>query len=120
VGLERCPLSLVSTIEELLERKSSGSGLETEITAVGILSRRPRGTHCPQQLALTSPTSDGCSVGIVHSRTHATEFSFYLRSYASETEDVKLLIFSSRTFFLPICCLLIQEDGNNCIIMFFF
>jgi hypothetical protein len=27
VGLERGPLSLVSTIEELLERKSSGSGL---------------------------------------------------------------------------------------------
>jgi hypothetical protein len=28
VGLERAPLSLVSTTEELLERKSSGSGLE--------------------------------------------------------------------------------------------
>jgi hypothetical protein len=29
VGLERGPLSLVSTIEELLERKGSGSGLES-------------------------------------------------------------------------------------------
>jgi hypothetical protein len=29
VGLERGPLSLVGTTEELLERKSSGSGLET-------------------------------------------------------------------------------------------
>jgi hypothetical protein len=29
VGLERGPLSLVSTIEELLERKSSSSGLES-------------------------------------------------------------------------------------------
>jgi hypothetical protein len=28
VGLERAPLSLMSTIEELLGRKSSGSGLE--------------------------------------------------------------------------------------------
>jgi hypothetical protein len=28
VGLERGPLSLGSTIEELLERKNSGSGLE--------------------------------------------------------------------------------------------
>jgi hypothetical protein len=28
VGLERGPLSLVSTIEGLLERKGSGSGLE--------------------------------------------------------------------------------------------
>jgi hypothetical protein len=32
VGLELGPLSLVSTIEKLLERKSSGS----EITSVGI------------------------------------------------------------------------------------
>jgi hypothetical protein len=29
VGLEQGPFSLVSTIEELLERKSSGSGLES-------------------------------------------------------------------------------------------
>jgi hypothetical protein len=31
VGLERGPLSLVSTTEELLRRKSSGSGLENLI-----------------------------------------------------------------------------------------
>jgi hypothetical protein len=37
VGLERGPLSLVSTTEELLYKKSSGSCLETENTAVGIL-----------------------------------------------------------------------------------
>jgi hypothetical protein len=36
VGLERGPLSLMNTTEELLERNSSGSGLETENTAVGI------------------------------------------------------------------------------------
>jgi hypothetical protein len=30
----------------------------------------------PQKLALTSPTSGGRSVGIVRSRTKATEFSF--------------------------------------------
>jgi hypothetical protein len=37
VGLERGPLSLVSIIEELLERKSNGSGLgKPEITAVRI------------------------------------------------------------------------------------
>jgi hypothetical protein len=35
VGLERGPLSLVSKTEELLGRKSSGSGLEIEITVVG-------------------------------------------------------------------------------------
>jgi hypothetical protein len=30
VGLERCPLSLVSTTEELLGRKSSSSSLENQ------------------------------------------------------------------------------------------
>jgi len=35
----------------------------------------------PQKLALTSPTGGGRSVGIVHSRTKATEFS--LVSYVS-------------------------------------
>jgi hypothetical protein len=36
VGLKRGPLSLVSTTEEVHERKCSGSGLDNEITAVGI------------------------------------------------------------------------------------
>jgi hypothetical protein len=49
VGLERGPLSLASTIEELLERKSSGSGLETEITAVGDPPRWLRDTLYPQK-----------------------------------------------------------------------
>jgi hypothetical protein len=44
VGLERGPLNLVSTTVELLERKSTGSGLETEITAVGDPLRWPRDT----------------------------------------------------------------------------
>jgi hypothetical protein len=35
VGLQRGPLSLVNTIEELLGRKSSGFGKETEISIVG-------------------------------------------------------------------------------------
>jgi hypothetical protein len=42
VGLERGPPTLVSTIEELLGRKNSGSGLETEITAVRDPPRRSR------------------------------------------------------------------------------
>jgi hypothetical protein len=36
VGLERGTLSLVSTIEELLGRKSSGSGLENREYGLGI------------------------------------------------------------------------------------
>jgi hypothetical protein len=70
------PLSLVSTTEELLERKSSGSGVESREYGHRNPSRWPHGTLYPQKLALTSPTSRGRSVGIVHSQTQASEFSF--------------------------------------------
>jgi hypothetical protein len=51
VGLEQGPLSLMSTTEELLGKKKSYA----------------------QKLALALPTSSCCSVGIVCSRTEATE-----------------------------------------------
>jgi hypothetical protein len=76
VGLERGPLSLVSTTEELLGRKGSGSGPESREYGRGDPSRRQSGTLYPQTLALTSPSSGGCSVGTVRSLTPATEFSF--------------------------------------------
>jgi hypothetical protein len=74
VGLEWGPLSLVSTIEELLERKNSGSGLERRECGRRDPWPWPRDTLYPQTLALTSLTSDGPSVGIVLSRTQTTEF----------------------------------------------
>jgi hypothetical protein len=74
VGLERGPLSLVSTTEELLERKSSGSGLERREHGRRDPSRWLRGTLHPQKLALTSPTSGGRSAGIARLRTQAKEF----------------------------------------------
>jgi hypothetical protein len=74
VGLERGSLSLMSTTEELLERKNSGSGLEIREYGRRDPLRWPRGTLYPKKSALTSPTSDGRSVGIVHLRTQATEF----------------------------------------------
>jgi hypothetical protein len=79
VGLERGPLSLVSTVEELLERKSSLSGIESREYGRMDPSRWPRGALYPQKLALTSPTSGGLSVGRARSRTQATEFSFLVR-----------------------------------------
>jgi hypothetical protein len=73
VCLERGPLSLVSTIEELHRRKSSGFSLESHeyghrdtplcVTPLYL-----------QTLALTLPTSGGRLVGIVHSGTRAMEF----------------------------------------------
>jgi hypothetical protein len=69
VSLERGPLGLVRIIEELLEWKGSGSGLENRINGLGNPLRWPRDTLYPQTLALTSPTSGGRSVGIVRLRT---------------------------------------------------
>jgi hypothetical protein len=63
VGVDWGPLSLVSTTEELLGRKSSSSSQENR-------------EYDPQKLALTSLTSGSRSVGIVRSRTKATDFVF--------------------------------------------
>jgi hypothetical protein len=76
-GLEQGQLSLVCTIEELLERKSSGSGLEIREYGRRDPSRLRRGTFYPQKLALISPTSGGRSVGLVRSWTQVTEFYSY-------------------------------------------
>jgi hypothetical protein len=76
IGLEQGPLSLVSTNEELLGRKSSGSGLESREYDRRDPSRWPHGILYPQKLVLSSSTSGGRSVGIVRSWTQAMEFSF--------------------------------------------
>jgi hypothetical protein len=65
VGLEPGPLSLVSTTEELLQRKS------------GCYDRANHATSFyPQKLELTSQKRGGRSVSIVRSQTQATEFDF--------------------------------------------
>jgi hypothetical protein len=74
VGLERGSFSLVSTTEELLGKKSSGSCPENREYGRRDPLRWPRDTLYPQTLALTSATSSGRSVGIVRPRTKATEF----------------------------------------------
>jgi hypothetical protein len=76
MGLERGPLSLVSSTEELLGTKNSGSSLESREYGYRDPSRCPRGTLYPQKLALTSSISGGRSVDIVISHTQATEFLF--------------------------------------------
>jgi hypothetical protein len=77
VGLERDPLSLVSTFEELLRKNSDGSCLEIREYGLGDPLHCPCDTLYQLKLALTSLTRGSRSVGIVRSRTKATEF-FYI------------------------------------------
>jgi hypothetical protein len=68
VGLERGSLSLVSKTEELLERRSSDSGLETREYDRRYPSRWPRGTIYPQRLAPIKRRSLGQYNSLVHGR----------------------------------------------------
>jgi hypothetical protein len=65
-----------------LNQKVAAPGLENRrLTAVGTRGAAHVTPLYPQKLALTSPTGDGRSVGIVRSRTKATEFSLYIYIY---------------------------------------
>jgi hypothetical protein len=77
VDLERGPLSLVSTTEELLGSKCSGSGLEFREYGLGIRHADHVVPSICKKLALTSVTNGGRAVGIIRLRTAATEV-FYL------------------------------------------
>jgi hypothetical protein len=98
VGLEQGPLSLMSTTEELLERKSSGSSLENREYGHRDLLCWPHNTLYMQKLALISPTSGGRSAGIVHSWTKAMEIlEIYLDS---SPKQIRLF----NTAFNSSCC----------------
>jgi hypothetical protein len=92
VGLERGPLSLVSTTEELLDRKVAAPVYKIENTAVGIRHAYHVASSIRKSWQSTSPTSGGRSVGVVRSRTQTMEFSFrrpgvYTRSICSRYSD---------------------------------
>jgi hypothetical protein len=83
VGLERGSLSLVSTIEELLGRNSSGSDLEIREYGCRDASHWPCDTLYLQNVGTNLLTSGGRSVGIVQSRTRAMESTFFITNYTS-------------------------------------
>jgi hypothetical protein len=93
VGLERGPLSLVPTTEELLGRKSSGSGLESREYGCRDPSRRPHGTLYPIILALTLPTSGG----IVRSWTKARDFFFVQAVFLELVSCLRVKILGKNT-----------------------
>jgi hypothetical protein len=76
-GMERGPLSLVSTTEQLFERKVAAPVYKTENTAVGIRHADHVAPSIPKKVAIALPTSGGRSVGIVRSRTQTMEFIFF-------------------------------------------
>jgi hypothetical protein len=73
VGLERGTLSLMSTTEELLDRKVAAPVCKTEHTAVGISYGDHVAPLSAKKLAIASPRSGGRLVGIVRSRTQTME-----------------------------------------------
>jgi hypothetical protein len=87
-------LSLVRTIEELLERKISGPDLENQGCSRRDTSRWPHGTLSPQKLALTSSTSDSRSVGVVRSRAQAAEFNIHKSNCTISYRTVKIIFLS--------------------------
>jgi hypothetical protein len=112
VGLERGQLSLVSTIEELLGRKSRGSGLEIREYVRRNTSRWPRATLCPQMLALTSPTRGSRSVGIVRSRIEVTIFFCKEWSKSQLTSEI-LKAKASKCSFMLNWVLLHEDVGDS-------
>jgi hypothetical protein len=90
----RGPLNLMSTIEELLERKSSGSGLENrDYGHRGSAALTMRHPSIQKTLALTSPTNGGRLVSIVRSRNQATEKSESMWSLIDFSVFIKYLHF---------------------------
>jgi hypothetical protein len=94
VSLERRPLCLVSTIEELLARKTSSSSLEGREYGRRDPLRWQRVTLYPQKLELSSPTSGGRYAGIGRSRTQSKNFFISIGLSVKLTSHFQLVSWS--------------------------
>jgi hypothetical protein len=107
VGLLRGPLSLVRITEELLERKVAAPVYKTEINGSGDLLRWPRDTLYPLKLALSSQTSGGRLVGIVHWRTKAPYFFWHY-------SDVRIIFINWAVKYLQWCGTDTSSGSTSC------
>jgi len=94
VGLER-----EVKLRSYLNKKSSGFRFRKQrLTAVGTRCANYVTPLYPQKLALTSPTGGGRSVGMVRSRTKATEFSLVLSPFhGTIIHDLRVCVCSTGT-----------------------
>jgi hypothetical protein len=77
--------------------------MNNENTAVGICHADHVAPLYQQKLALTSPTSGGCSVGIVRSRTQTTEFVCFL-----------IMEVTMNAVYATLCCVDCIYSNLNC------
>jgi hypothetical protein len=110
VSLERGPLRLVSTIKELLERKSSCSGLE--IRDYGRRGSAALTTLHPAKFVTSLRRSDCCSFGKVHSRTKSTELLIIILFYAIPFNMLQVAVsyLSFRVDKVEFCCFIVVLD----------
>jgi hypothetical protein len=123
VGLERGPLSLMNTTEELLGRKSSGSGLERrEYGRGGSVTLTTLHHLSTKMLALTSPTCGICSIGMARWRTQATEVSFFRfnNHHTSHLATAKYYISNdlTKSFWRTTVCFFCHQIGGPLLFTF--
>jgi hypothetical protein len=113
VVLKRGPLSLVSIIEELFQRKNSGCSLDNEITAIGDPPRWLRDTPLSAKVGNTF-TDKRRSFGgdTVRTRTQATEFfSAYQKVFEMEVVRINgIYIMWYAQMFCTVSCFWEKEE----------
>jgi hypothetical protein len=95
-----------------LKEKVAAAVYKTENTAVGICHADHATPSISKKLALTSSTNGGRSVGIVRSRTQATEFDFYPKMKCFQVYRIYSPHFKSSVTLLALQALGADQDAT--------